>query len=215
MPRKETCIYCGRKQGVTDDHVPPKCFFADPCPNGVQRITVPCCENCRTADEKSESFVRNTLAALPETEAMPYVREHIEPRVRRSIGRARWESRRTINILRSKPVAILTESGLKTAFAPAYDLNIPEMDRFFERIARAALYATCDKPFFAAVFAWREISKTDVQPLSILLCLGEKRRVDHVFFYCLSQRINGFTYYVYAEFYQAIGFLIEVKEIVA
>lgn len=215
MPRKETCVYCGHEPGVTDDHVPPKCFFADPCPNAIQRITVPCCEYCRTADEKSDAFVRNILAGLPETEAMPYVKEHIAPRVSRCIARARWEYRRAIEILRSEPIAVSTESGLQTAFAPVYDVSIPEMDRFFERIARAALYATYDKPFFAAAFKWREISKADVRPLRILLRLGARRRIDHVLFYSLSQRINGFTYYVYAEFYQAVGFLIQVKEIVA
>jgi hypothetical protein len=213
MPRTETCIYCGCRPGVTSDHVPPKCFFAEPCPNDVQRITVPCCERCRTADEKSEAFVRNALAGLPETEAMPYVREHITPRVSRSIARARWESRRLLQIMKAKPTTVLTASGLRTGFTPVLDLNNAEMDRVFERVARAALYATFGRAFFAALFDWTP--KIDTRPplFRFMLRYGAKRRADQVFFYCLTPRINDYIYYVYVEFYQAINFLIRVREI--
>lgn len=56
MPRKETCIYCGQRPGLTDDHVPPKGFFEKRCPMDAQRMTVPCCEPCRREDEKLDAF---------------------------------------------------------------------------------------------------------------------------------------------------------------
>ena len=213
MPRKETCIYCGCRPGGTDDHVPPKCFFAEPCPNDVQRITVPCCDPCRIADEKSDAFVRNILAGLPETEAMPYVRQHITPRVSRSIGRAKWETRRLMEIMKEKPVTMLTASVLKTTYAPVLDFNNPEIDRFFERVARAALHATLQKPFFAAIFDWTPKVETRHPLFRFMLRYGATRHTDEVFFYCLTPRIRDYIYFVYVEFYRAINFLIRVREI--
>ena len=100
MNKDNVCIYCGKNTGMTQDHVPARCFFEKSCPNDAQRITVPCCETCRREDEKYDAFVRNIIAGLLETGSADYVEEHITDKVSRSIERVRWESKRLLEIMK-------------------------------------------------------------------------------------------------------------------
>lgn len=215
MPRKETCVYCGRCPGVTDDHVPPKCFFEEPCPNHAQRITVPCCEPCRREDQKYDTFVRNIIAGLLTTESTPYVNKHITARVTRSIERARWETRRLAEIMKLKSATVFTPNGMRSAFAPALNLNIPEMDRFFERIARAVLYDAYHKGFFAGRIRWIPIHAIPDNLARLCDKQSTQRAVLDVFEYRVSPPFSAGTYIVLATFYKAATFIIQAQTIEA
>ena len=54
-----TCIYCGGKLKVTDDHVPPKSFYPKPRPSNL--ITVPSCLKCNQTIGKDEEFFLATF----------------------------------------------------------------------------------------------------------------------------------------------------------
>src|SRR5438093_4202996 len=64
---KRVCIYCGQNPGVTRDHIPPRCFFEEPCPN-INRITVPCCLGCKVSGEPNDAAARNVLISTMEAE---------------------------------------------------------------------------------------------------------------------------------------------------
>ena len=57
-PRKE-CVYCGSRQNLTRDHVPPRCLFATPPQNA---ITVPCCQKCNQEASKDDEYFRSNLS---------------------------------------------------------------------------------------------------------------------------------------------------------
>jgi hypothetical protein len=67
QPKKSgQCAYCGKKQPVTDDHIPPKNLF--PKPRGSNLITVPCCEFCRKGwSENDEYFILRCRISLIQT----------------------------------------------------------------------------------------------------------------------------------------------------
>src|SRR5436309_2883728 len=67
LMKKALCIYCGNSPGVTRDHIPPQCFFEEPCPN-INRITVPCCESCKLADEPNDAKARNLIISTMQAE---------------------------------------------------------------------------------------------------------------------------------------------------
>lgn len=215
MPRKETCIYCGQRPGLTNDHVPSKGFFEKRCPVDAQRMTVPCCESCRREDEKIDAFARNIIAGLLETEPTSYVSTHITDRVTRSVQQARWEFRRLWEIIKIKPATILTDSGPVNVLLPAFDTNIPEMNRFFERVARAVLYDAFHKGYFAGRVRWSPLNHIPDSLRQLFNNQGKGRAVLDVFEYNVSPPFNSGTYLVLVTFYKVKIFIIQVREIQA
>lgn len=215
MPRTGTCIYCGERPGLTNDHIPPKCFFEKKCPMDAQRVTVRCCESCRTKDEKIDAFVRNIIAGLSETEITPYVRAHILDRVTRSVEQLRWESHRLMEVMTWKRATIASARWLANVSLPAIKIDIPEMDRFFERIARGVLYDAFHKGFFAGRIRWLPFDNSPDPMKSFFQQQGIKRSILDVFEYQVSPPFGTGTYLALATFYRVKTFLIQVEEIQA
>jgi hypothetical protein len=59
--RKNECIYCGSREKITSDHIPPKCLFPDPKPTNL--ITVPSCEKCNNSYKKDDEYFRICILA--------------------------------------------------------------------------------------------------------------------------------------------------------
>lgn len=57
MPKWGTCVYCGKHSELTDDHVPPKCFFPTPRPQNT--ITVPSCRDCNCGRSDNDEYMKN------------------------------------------------------------------------------------------------------------------------------------------------------------
>jgi hypothetical protein len=57
----KACIYCGSREDLTFDHIPPKLFLASPYPNNL--ITVPACLPCNQSFQKDDEYTR-TVALL-------------------------------------------------------------------------------------------------------------------------------------------------------
>jgi len=212
MPEKQYCIYCGKNPGTTQDHIPPRGFFQKKCPNDAQLITVPCCEECRIADQKDDPFMRNLLSGLLETEASPYVQKHITGRVSRSIQRGTREFHQLIQILKAKEATIITPGGPQFATLPAFDLNIPEVDRFFNRIGRAVLYDSYGLCFFQAKVDWIPNVTMPGKCFSFMIAQAQCRSILDAFFYSATPLIKNTVRWVYVKFYGTVNFMIRFKE---
>ena len=204
MTSSRPCVYCGGRPGDTQDHVPPRGFFPRKCPNDVQLLTVPCCEPCRVSDQKTDTFVRDVLAGLLEVEAHPCVNEHVMGRVLRSVRRGGKNLQRMIEILKTQETTVLTPDGSQLATLPALNLDVPEFDRFFERVGRAVLFYAYSKEFFPAESDW--IAKVQI-PKEYLALM---RAILDVFEYCATPVISG-RQYVLVRFYQALSFMVRFK----
>lgn len=53
------CVYCGSKNNLTKDHIPPKSLFAKPLPGDL--ITVPSCRRCNRGASKDDEYFRLVL----------------------------------------------------------------------------------------------------------------------------------------------------------
>jgi hypothetical protein len=57
--QKGLCVYCGQRDAVTDDHVPPKSLFGKPRPT---LVTVPSCLQCNAGASKDDEYFRTMIA---------------------------------------------------------------------------------------------------------------------------------------------------------
>lgn len=146
MPRKpKACIYCSQGFGGTSDHVPPRGFYPSNPPANL--ITVPCCEKCRVRDSEHDEFIRNLFISFDVTEPHQSIESELSDTRRRSFENAPSKANRLLEITGEVP------DGRK-----AFTLDIPEVDRFLERVCRAVLFDAFRQPYFEASFNWTKES---------------------------------------------------------
>ena len=63
------CVYCGSRDGLTRDHVPPKLLFPKPRPSDL--ITVPCCIDCNQLFQIDDSYFRTVITLTYDTGKHP------------------------------------------------------------------------------------------------------------------------------------------------
>jgi len=129
------CIYCGLNPGKTKDHTPPVAYFREALPNGIQRITVPCCEECRKEGEKDEAFCRNLIISemLSEQNSIALT---LARKRDKSFALDRTQAERLVAHMKYVPV--MTPHG--PALFPAFDADSPPMNNFVLRMCRALLH---------------------------------------------------------------------------
>jgi hypothetical protein len=147
------CIFCPTGAGTTADHIPPKSFFAQPRPGNL--VTVPCCEPCRVRDQRHDETVRNLFASLNVTEGHPDVMREIAGNRNRAMQKQAHKAERLLAL--TKSVKFVTPAGIYVGNAPAFDLNIPEVDAFLERVCRGVLYDSLQRGYFEATFRWKRL----------------------------------------------------------
>jgi len=120
-----------------------------------------------------------------------------------------------MEIMKPKRVSFQTPIGLVEGFLPALNLDIPEMDRFFERIARAVLYDAYHKGFFAGRVRWIPIHAIPSKLAQLCAKQQPQRTILDVFEYRVSPPFSKGTYIILATFYKAATFVIQVQAIEA
>lgn len=111
-------------EGLTREHVPPRCFFAKPRPNDM--VTVPSCKRHNNDNAKDVEYVRNIIVM---TEGVNDIGIAMFPTVRRSLKKSPKLTRRILSS--AKPIML---SGQETAI-------ITSESRRFKAVMRAVAYA--------------------------------------------------------------------------
>lgn len=174
------CIYCGQNPGATFDHIPPKCFFLKPCPN-IIRITVPCCERCRLAGEKNDELVRNLLISTEEAEPHSTIQKQLAG----ARNRAFADCRRLDAVRQHIVLAdVHSKGGIYLGSAPAFDLNTPVMDAFFDRIGRGLLHEEKSTGFVRLRSQWQLNPPQDI--CDNIANQGKSRTVGDIFSYSVQ-----------------------------
>lgn len=57
------CPYCGKQAELTKDHIPPKTIFPQPIPNGIELVTVRCCEECNGGASGDDKYFAVVLSS--------------------------------------------------------------------------------------------------------------------------------------------------------
>jgi len=153
----ESCYLCGSAELLTNDHIPPKCFFPKPRPSNL--ISVRCCQTChRSYAKDDEAFMILLSMHAIKNPAKQWIYENKTlPSLKtrnKKLARHIWNEIRI--------VPILTNIGI----VPLRTIGFPQkrMERFLFRLTKGLLrnfYPSYDysKDVFKAWAlskAWRE-----------------------------------------------------------
>ena len=148
---KPLCIYCGQNPGLTRDHIPPKCYFEEPCPS-INRITVPCCEPCNLSDEPNDAKVRNLIISTIQAEPHRVVDSQLASARNRGLE---LHGQLPTMLKHMVQANIHTPGGIYLGLAPAFNLDSPIIDAFLHRIANVLLHSVKQTGFMPSKIRWR------------------------------------------------------------
>jgi hypothetical protein len=199
---KPDCIYCGSPNAETRDHIPPRGFFPDRCPSDVNLVTVPCCEVCRVKDQSNDEFIRNLFVSFKPVEKHPLVVSDLSRRRDRSIFRVPSQGAKLEEILRK--VDVVSPGGIYLGQGFAFNLKDKRVDRFIERVSRAAVYDSRQQVYFEAQFGWVLNSPIPAEIIRRFPRTCKGRQVANVFSYISTPCSADGIYWVIMEFYDRI-----------
>jgi hypothetical protein len=135
---KRVCVYCGTKEKLTKDHIPPKNLFAPPRP--VSLITVPCCQKCNLQASKDDEYFRNVLVLRKDIEVNNSDAQAVKPAVMR--GYAKKKQQRFLDDLLKevRMVDVYTPAGIYLGNEWTYSVNLERTNRVVCRIVKGLYY---------------------------------------------------------------------------
>lgn len=204
--RVTLCIYCGLREGSTRDHVPPECMFLSPKPNDIQMITVPCCEECRTGQQGDDAVARNFLISSAATESRQASEDQIEKRRNRSLERDRTLLKQMTSAITSAEVFLEGKVSLGTA--PAFNLDQPPMNRFFDRVARALLHEETGSGYVTCTIKWKPVIDFRFND-GFSKYATQVRSIGNIFSYAGHKKRNSDVWYWFLNFFGQDFFVIQ------
>ncbi len=138
-PRLEACecVYCGSRDRLTFDHVPPQNLFSIPRPGNL--IKVPCCHSCNKGFSKDDEYFRLMVVLRHDIGSHPQFK-NLWPTVYRSLLRRR-EHGFTNGLLQSMArVDVQSPGGLFLGQLPTYSVDLVRLDRTAARITKGLFY---------------------------------------------------------------------------
>jgi hypothetical protein len=203
---KKPCIYCGHAPGVTRDHVPPKCFFEEPCPN-IRRITVPCCETCRLRGESNDAHARNLIISTIEAEPHPVVQGQLSS----ARNRAFKDFGQMPTVLKHMVRAdVHSRGGIYLGSAPAFNFDSPVIEGFLHRVVKGLLHEEKRSGFVLSSIKWEMNLPED---LYAMFAHGRSRAVGNVFSYSFLIRGGSLDSLWLLTFYESIRFVVRLQPV--
>lgn len=223
MAKKEKigeCVYCGRLEEMTTDHIPPKNLFPSPRPNNL--ITVPSCKKCNQKASKDDEYFRLVLSMRQEVSGHPEILKNNE-KLRRSLWRPEQKGFRVSFLNSLKNVDLYTPAGIYLGKTSAFRVDMKRVNAVIKRIAKGIFYeekgirlpdnyqirAYCindiinEQPYFLGTL----IIKRDIIPLTLQ---GKKQTVDENIFkywyqFAIDEENSGVIIF---SFYNRVSFLV-------
>jgi len=174
-------------------------------PNHIQMITVPCCEECRTSQQGDDAIARNFLISSVAAESRQVSEDQIEKRRNRSLERDRSLLKQMTDAITVADVSLEEKVSLGTA--PAFNINQPAMDRFFDRVARSLLHEETGAGYVTCTIKWRPIIDSRVNN-GFARYATHKRSIGNVFTYAGHKKRKSDVWYWSVNFFGQ-DFLIE------
>ena len=160
MRHTEQCVYCGSRDDLTADHIPPRCLFNTPRPGNL--ITVPSCRGCNAGFSIEDEFFRTIIACDPSTASHPQAAQLWDAKIRRQLIRS---DESTIKGLIRQSFGNI--EGTDERVARAMD----RLAKYVERIVRGLFYHEIKRPLpLAAVVRMNlEVSPVESQTCATLV----------------------------------------------
>lgn len=132
-----SCAYCGSRQDVTRDHVPPKNVFSKPRPSDL--ITVPACRSCNSSASKDDEYFRLKLCTSDLVGNHPAAKNN-RATIFRSLNRPQAHGLRKSFLSDIHTVQLRTQGGLYLGKRLAFDVSIERIHRVVERTVRGLFF---------------------------------------------------------------------------
>ena len=166
--RTGECVYCGRFQPLTDDHIPPQALCGKPRPSDL--VVVPSCKLCNGGASKDDEYFKTMMVLKDRAGSHP---EAVAIRDSAFRGLAKPKKTRfTRRILGSmRQVTLRTPAGLYVGKAPGIDVDLTRLDRVVERITRGLYWhhhGNVRLPDDHKVVVWSEDGLRGITPADVL-----------------------------------------------
>ncbi len=130
------CIYCGRLDPASFDHVPPRSLFAKPRPATL--ITVPSCLECNTGASQDDEYFR-AMVTLRHDLDHPDAQAARDSTLR-SLGRPQARGLLESLLATTQPVELRTPGGLYVGRSATYEPDAERLCRVARRVSLGLFY---------------------------------------------------------------------------
>ena len=133
----KACTYCGSRENLTDDHVPPKGVFPKPRPSDL--ITVPACEKCNKDISKDEEYFRLKLCLSEQVGNNPDARKNREV-ILRSLKRPEATGFKQSFLSEIRSMRLRTPAGIHLGRRLAFEVDLHRIFRVVEKSVRGLFF---------------------------------------------------------------------------
>ena len=133
----DVCVYCGRKDELTDDHIPPKTLFPKPRPSNL--ITVRSCRKCNVGASQDDEYFRLMISMRHDTGDHPAVKQILSS-IYRSLQKPTKEGFRQALFKSIGDMDVVSSGGIYLGKAAGYDVDLARLDRVAARITTGLFY---------------------------------------------------------------------------
>jgi hypothetical protein len=141
--QKNICAYCGAKDNLTKDHVPPKNLFPKPRPNDL--VTVKACKSCHSTTSKDDEYFRLKISMREDIASHPAASD-IWSTVFRSLSRSQSTGLKKQVFLDLRYVNLKTSSGLYLGKSIGYVVDMKRIRRVVEHTIRGLYFIESGNP---------------------------------------------------------------------
>ena len=133
------CIYCGSKEGLTKDHIPPKSLFVNPRPSNL--ITVPCCNHCNNSFSMDDEYMQVMFSMRLGVHKKNAVKKNWD-KILRNLGRSESKGFYQSIIKSIKQVDVKTMDDIQLGKISTYEIDYNRITNVSDRIIKGLYYTT-------------------------------------------------------------------------
>lgn len=137
-----SCVYCGKPEPKTVDHIPPACLFPSPRPSDL--ITVPCCLDCNNDASKDDEYFRMMLVMRRDA-THPAIPKLLDV-VHRGLGKPNKKGMLHGLLQSMRSVSVKTPGGLHLGHTGGYDVDLIRLGRVTDRVVKGLFFKEFGKP---------------------------------------------------------------------
>lgn len=133
----KACTYCGSRENLTDDHVPPKNVFPKPRPSDL--VTVPACKKCNEDISEDEEYFRLKLCLSEQVGNSPDARKNREV-ILRSLERHEATGFKKSFLSDIRSIWLRTPAGIYLGKRLAFEVDLHRIFRVVEKSVRGLFF---------------------------------------------------------------------------
>jgi hypothetical protein len=140
---RDTCAYCGSKEDLNTDHIPPRNLFPRPRPSNL--ICVSACPRCHKNTSLDDEYFRMKLCLKDDIGELPTARANWDA-IFRSLRRSQARGLKQSFLNDIREVNARTPSGLHLRKHLAFDVDLARIRKVVRRIVRGLYFAEAGTP---------------------------------------------------------------------